>query len=93
MQHVHIDLVGPFSPSDGFTFLLTCIDPLRPMAGGPVSDISAEAVAKSFIATWISRFRCTAIATTVQEASSVVFSLATRKMLGIQRIPNQYHLS
>ncbi|GFX42965.1 integrase catalytic domain-containing protein [Trichonephila clavipes] len=25
-QHVHIDLVGPFPPSDGFTFLLTCID-------------------------------------------------------------------
>ncbi|GFS44279.1 hypothetical protein TNIN_485231 [Trichonephila inaurata madagascariensis] len=25
-QHVHIDLVGPFPPSGGFTFLLTCID-------------------------------------------------------------------
>ncbi|GFV62818.1 retrovirus-related Pol polyprotein from transposon 297 [Trichonephila clavipes] len=25
-QHVHVDLVGPFPPSDGFTFLLTCID-------------------------------------------------------------------
>ncbi|GFX31216.1 hypothetical protein TNCV_2027171 [Trichonephila clavipes] len=24
-QHVHVDLVGPFPPFDGFTFLLTCI--------------------------------------------------------------------
>ncbi|GFT71131.1 integrase catalytic domain-containing protein [Trichonephila clavipes] len=24
--HVHIDLVGLFPPSDGFTFLLTCIN-------------------------------------------------------------------
>ena len=25
-DHVHIDLVGPFPPSDGYSYLLTCID-------------------------------------------------------------------
>ncbi|GFT64458.1 transposon Tf2-6 polyprotein [Nephila pilipes] len=25
-QHVHVDLVGSLPPSDGFTYLLTCID-------------------------------------------------------------------
>ncbi|GFY75713.1 ubiquitin-like protein 3 [Trichonephila inaurata madagascariensis] len=33
-QHVHIDLVGPFPPSDGSTFLLTCIDRYTRWAGG-----------------------------------------------------------
>ncbi|GFU44817.1 retrovirus-related Pol polyprotein from transposon 412 [Nephila pilipes] len=26
LQQVHVDLVGPLPPSDGFTYLLTCID-------------------------------------------------------------------
>ncbi|GFU94911.1 hypothetical protein TNCV_4685501 [Trichonephila clavipes] len=66
-QHVHIDLVGPFPPSDGFTFLLTCIDRYtRWLEVIPVSDISAEALEKSFIANWISRFGVPAIITTDQ---------------------------
>ncbi|GFY74479.1 transposon Tf2-9 polyprotein [Trichonephila inaurata madagascariensis] len=65
-QHVHIDLVGPFPPSDGFTFLLTCIDRYTRWPVIPVSDISAEAVAKSFITNWISRFGVPAIITTDQ---------------------------
>ncbi|GFY27992.1 integrase catalytic domain-containing protein [Trichonephila clavipes] len=51
-QHIHIDLVGPFPPSDGFTFLLTCIDRYtRWPEVIPVSDISAEAVAKASLLT------------------------------------------
>ncbi|GFS79252.1 transposon Tf2-9 polyprotein [Nephila pilipes] len=66
-QHVHVDLVGPFPPSDGFTFLLTCIDRYtRWPEVIPLSDISGEAVAKSFIANWISRFGVPAIITTNQ---------------------------
>ncbi|GFU04182.1 integrase catalytic domain-containing protein [Trichonephila clavipes] len=66
-QHVHIDLVGPFPPSDGFPFLLTCIGRFtRWPEVIPVSDISAEAMAKSFIANWISRFGVPAIITTDQ---------------------------
>ncbi|GFU96558.1 hypothetical protein TNCV_3364171 [Trichonephila clavipes] len=46
-QHVHVDLIGPFPPSDGFTFLLTFIDCyIRWPEVIPVSDISPEVVTK-----------------------------------------------
>ncbi|GFU44984.1 pro-Pol polyprotein [Nephila pilipes] len=95
-QHVHVDLVGPFPPSDGFTFLLTCINRYtRWPEVIPLSDISAEAVAKSFIANWISRFGVPAIITTDQGGriqSHLLDSL--KSMLGIQRIrTTPYHPS
>ncbi|GFT67746.1 gag-pol polyprotein [Nephila pilipes] len=52
-QRFSVDLVGPLPPSDGFTYLLACIN--RHSRGAeaiPLSDMSAETVAKSFIATW-----------------------------------------
>ncbi|GFT23917.1 hypothetical protein TNCV_3207691 [Trichonephila clavipes] len=96
-QHVHIDLVGPFPPSDGFTFLLTCIDRFtRSMPEViPVSDIFADAVAKSFIANWISCFGVPAIITRDQGGqfqSRLFYGL--KQMLGIQRIQTTpYHPS
>ncbi|GFY41108.1 integrase catalytic domain-containing protein [Trichonephila inaurata madagascariensis] len=95
-QHVHIDLVGPFPPSDGFTFLLTCIDRYtRWPEVIPVSDISTEAVAKSFIVNWISLFGVPAIITTDQ-GGQFRFRLlkSLKQMLGIQRIrTTTYHPS
>ncbi|GFY53534.1 transposon Ty3-I Gag-Pol polyprotein [Trichonephila inaurata madagascariensis] len=95
-QHVHIDLVGPFPPSDGFTFLLTCIDRYtRWPEVIPVSDISDETVAKSFITNWISRFGVPAIITTDQGGqfqSRLLYSL--KQMLEIRRIrTTPYHSS
>ncbi|GFU47698.1 integrase catalytic domain-containing protein [Nephila pilipes] len=95
-QHVHVDLIEPFPPSDGFTFLLTCIDRYtRWPEVIPLSDISAEAVAKSFIANWISRFGANAIIKTDQGGqfqSHLLHSL--KSMLGIQRIrTTPYHPS
>ncbi|GFU33108.1 retrovirus-related Pol polyprotein from transposon 412 [Nephila pilipes] len=50
-KHVHVDLVGPLPPSDGFTYLLTCIDRyIQCPEAIPLSDMSAETMAKSFIA-------------------------------------------
>ncbi|GFU56495.1 retrovirus-related Pol polyprotein from transposon 412 [Nephila pilipes] len=52
-QHVHADLVAPLPPSDGFTYLLTCIDLyIRWQEALPLSNMSAETAAKSFIANW-----------------------------------------
>ncbi|GFY54049.1 transposon Ty3-I Gag-Pol polyprotein [Trichonephila inaurata madagascariensis] len=93
-QHVHVDLVGPFPPSDSFTFLLAYIDRYtRWLEVIPLSGISVEAVAKSFIANWISRFGVPAIVTTNQGGqfqSRLLYSL--KSMLGMQRISaTPYH--
>ncbi len=56
-DHVHIDLVGPLPPSNGYTYLLTCVDLFtRWPEAIPIPDCTADTVAKAFIQTWISWF-------------------------------------
>jgi cleavage and polyadenylation specificity factor subunit 1 len=58
-SHVHVDLVGSLPVSSGFRYCLTAIDRYtrRPEAV-PLSDITAEAVAKAFVSVWVARFGC-----------------------------------
>ncbi|GFT73364.1 transposon Ty3-I Gag-Pol polyprotein [Nephila pilipes] len=56
-EHVHMDLVGPLPPSEGFRYCLTCVDRFSKWPEAfPLVEISAEAVANTFYTGWISRF-------------------------------------
>ena len=56
-SHIHVDLVGPLPPSNGFTHLFTIIDRnTRWPEAIPLKDTSTTECARALISTWISRF-------------------------------------
>ncbi|GFS51768.1 retrovirus-related Pol polyprotein from transposon 412 [Trichonephila inaurata madagascariensis] len=56
-EHVHIDLVGPLPPSEGFHFCLTSVYRFSKWPEAfPLVEISAEAITKAFYTDWSSRF-------------------------------------
>lgn len=56
-DHVHVDLVGPLPPSQGFTHLLTIIDRFtRWPEAIPLKDTTSTACARAMVSHWIARF-------------------------------------
>ena len=56
-DHVHIDLVGPLPPCQGFTYVLTCVDYFMCWPEVvPLTDITATSVAHAFLTGWIACF-------------------------------------
>ncbi|XP_035224717.1 uncharacterized protein LOC118197332 [Stegodyphus dumicola] len=55
---MHIDLIGPYSPSNGYSYCLTCIDRFTSWMEVvlPLSNITAENIARAFYEHWITRF-------------------------------------
>lgn len=56
-KHINIDLVGPLSLSDGYKYVLTCMDRFtRWPTATPLADIEAKTVAKALLNSWIANF-------------------------------------
>ena len=55
--HVHVDIVGPFSPDGDKSYIMTMIDrTTRWPEAVPIGETSAETVLQTFMATWVARF-------------------------------------
>ena len=56
-DHIHVDLVGPLPPSNGFTHLLTVVDRFsRWPEAIPLNETTATSCAQALIFHWIARF-------------------------------------
>ena len=62
--HIHLDIVGPLPPSNGFISLLTCLDRFtcwsEPIS---IADVMAETVANAFVAGLVAQFGVPSIIT------------------------------
>jgi len=84
---IHMDLVGPLPPSEGYTYLLTIIDRnSRWPEAFPLRNINTETIAKVFVNNWIARFGIPKRIITDQgrQFESQLFQ-SLLKLLGVQR--------
>nr|VZI43496.1 unnamed protein product [Spirometra erinaceieuropaei] len=93
-SHVHLDVVGPLPPSNGFTHLLTCADRYTRWAEAiPLPNVQAETVVKAFVSRWVAMFGAPSMVTTDRGAQfeSALFQTLLN-FLGCTRIwTTAYH--
>ena len=84
---MHIDLVSTLAPSGGNTYLLMSIDRFTGWPEAiPILDITAETIAKAFLARWDAVFGAPSIITTDRgrQFESTLFKMVT-ELLGTKR--------
>ncbi|BHF81873.1 hypothetical protein SprV_0802500800 [Sparganum proliferum] len=93
-SHVHLDVVGPLPPSNGFTHLLTCVNRYtRWVEAFPLPNAQAETIVKTFVSRWIAMFGVPSTVTTDRGAQfeSALFQTLLH-FLGCTRIrTTAYH--
>lgn len=93
-ESIHLDLVGPLTPSYGMTYIMTIMDRFsRWPEAIPLPDIKTETCAQALMSTWVSRFGVPAQIVSdrgTQFTSSIWSQLM--KLLGIQHsMTTSYH--
>ena len=77
-DYIHIDIVGPLLPSNGYSYILTCIDRFTCWTEAlPLVDIAAATIARPFISGWISFFGTPSTITTYHDWQLWVHALET----------------
>jgi transposase InsO family protein len=94
-MHVHIDIVGPFPQSDGFTHILTMIDrSSRWLEAVPLKSTSTAECARALFDTWVARFGVPSVLTSVRgpQFTSAVWALLCEKLQIQHMTTTAYHL-
>ncbi|BHF59457.1 hypothetical protein SprV_0100241600 [Sparganum proliferum] len=93
-NHVHLDVVGPLPPSNGYTHLLTCVDRYtRWPEAIPLPNVQTETIMKDFVSRWVAIFGAPSMITTDRGAQfeSILFQTLLN-FLGCTRIrKTAYH--
>lgn len=93
-RHVHLDLIGPLPPAGDYRYCLTAVDRFtRWPEVVPITDITAETVAKAFVSCWVARYGCPTEIVTDQgrQFQSALFQQLSKSIGFDHRRTTAYH--